>query len=292
MNLGGETGHDHDPIPCPSLLEWRGLADGTELGPSEIRVWLVDLDARLSAADVELAEPGPELDVLAEDERARAARFVCARDRRRFACCRVALRMILGGLLRASPRSVRLRAGGQGKPELDWEASGLDPPASASATLRFNVSHSSELALIAACRGRELGVDIERVRTIHEAERIVASYFSPAEQAEFGTFAADAKVLAFFRGWTRKEAILKGLGIGLAGLSAQFETRFGTTKLSDRFEPAAPSPHIDQWLVWEAAPRAGFVAALAVHTAATTVPRAPCSAEPGCVARPDGEAVD
>jgi 4'-phosphopantetheinyl transferase len=136
--------------------------------------------------------------------------------------------------------------------------------------LRFNVSHSSELALIAVCRGHELGVDVERVRPISEADRIVASFFSPAEQAEFGSLATAARAEAFFRGWTRKEAILKGLGIGLAGLAAQYETRFGTDELAARFTPVTPSPLVDQWQLWEAAPRAGFVATLAVHVLTAT----------------------
>ena len=133
------------------------------------------------------------------------------------------------------------------------------------ADLRFNVSHSSELALIAVSWGRELGVDLERVRPIGEADRIVASFFSPGEQIEFTAIADDVKPQAFLRGWTRKEAILKGLGIGLAGLAAHYETRFATSDLTPQFRPAVPSPRVDEWQLWEAAPRADFVAALAVH---------------------------
>ena len=142
--------------------------------------------------------------------------------------------MILGGLLGEPPASLRFRAAVRGKPELDRDSSGANP-AGKQPTLCFNLSHSSELALIAVCRDHELGVDLERVRTIHEADRIVASFFSPAEHAEFATISDDLKPLAFFRGWTRKEAILKGLGIGLAGLAARYETRFGTGDLAASF---------------------------------------------------------
>jgi len=242
--------------------------DEGELAPSEVRVWVVDLDAGVSPENLEQAEPGPELALLADDERTRAARFVRARDRRRFVCCRAALREILGGLMQASPGSLRFRVGGQGKPELDPGGSPTHG-GNAQVALRFNVSHSSELALIAACRGHELGVDVERVRPINEADRIVTSYFTPAEQAEFATFAPQAKVMAFFRGWTRKEAILKGLGIGLSGLASRYETRFGTTELTGHFTPASPSPRVVQWQLWEVAPRAGFVATVAVHVPTT-----------------------
>ena len=256
----------------PELREWRVGVHEPDLASDEVRVWLVELDAGLKPGDdEETAEPGPELGLLAADEQARAARFIRPRDRRRFVSCRAALRQILGGLLDASPGSLQFRAGGQGKPELASNGPGGESSDSRH-PLRFNVSHSAELALIAVCRGRELGVDIERVRPMSEAERIVASFFSTAEQATFALIPDEAKALTFLRGWTRKEAVLKGLGIGLAGLAAHYETGFGTNELSSRFRPATPSPRVDDWQLWEAVPHAGFVAAVAVHAPAPTVP--------------------
>ncbi len=278
-------------MACPVLVEWREGPAGFELNPGEIRVWLVDLDSGLSPDEVDTAEPGLELDVLSDDERVRAARFVRARDRRRFARCRASLRQVLGDLLDASPRTLRFRATGQGKPELDFGTMGATQ-SEARATIRFNVSHSSDLALIGVCRGHELGVDLERVKRISEADRIVASFFSPAERAEFAAIPDDVKALAFFRGWTRKEAVLKGLGTGLAGLASHYETGFGMTELPAYFIPATPSPRVEHWQLWEAAPRAGFVATVAVR-----VPSTADRAEParegtgGVVACPDTEAV-
>jgi 4'-phosphopantetheinyl transferase len=251
----------------PSLRKWRpgtGLAD---LNPDEIVVWLVDLDSGLSPEDVDTAEPGPELEVLSDDERARSARFVRARDRRRFACCRAALREILGGLLRKPPAEVRLRVVEHGKPVLDFAAMRISEGDGVRA-VRFNVSHSSDLALIGVCLGHEIGVDLEWIKRISEAERIVASFFSAAERAEFAGIPDHAKAQAFFRGWTRKEAVLKGLGTGLAGLSARHETGFGTADLPARFVPADPAPGVQEWQLWEAAPRTGFVATVAVCRAA------------------------
>jgi 4'-phosphopantetheinyl transferase len=265
LNAGrGEFGLTTEVHACPSLWDWHPGADVGEITAHQICVWVVDLDAGLSKEQVETAEPGPELSLLSPDEKERAARFVRARDRRRFACCRAALRTILGGLLQQPPSSLRFRAAVRGKPELDCGNSD-EILADTQSPLCFNVSHSSELALIGVCRGHALGVDLERVRMIHEADRIVASFFSPAEHAEFVTISDHLKPLAFFRGWTRKEAILKGLGIGLAGLSARYETRFGTTDLTPQFAPASPVAVVDEWRLWEASPRAEFVATVAVR---------------------------
>ena len=115
----GATRLSTEAISCPVLENWRPGAPVVAPGPGQVRVWLVDLDLGLDPDEVETAEPGPELDVLSDDERARAARFVRARDRRRFARCRAALRQILGGILAEPPGSLRFEAAVKGKPELD-----------------------------------------------------------------------------------------------------------------------------------------------------------------------------
>jgi 4'-phosphopantetheinyl transferase len=224
----------------------------------EVRVWIVELDAGVPpGGDVDSIEPGQELAILSDEERARAARFVRARDRRRFARCRAALRQILGAMLGEPADSLRFRSFAKGKPELDRGLGRVEP-------LRFNVSHSDNLALIAVSHGCEVGVDLERLRPISEAERIVASFFTAAEQEAFAAIDEQARDVAFLRGWTRKEAVLKGLGMGISGLAAQHETGFGTSSLTAGFTPVRPVSRVDRWMMWEAAPRPRFVAALAV----------------------------
>src|SRR5208283_3276904 len=98
---------------------------------------------------------------------------------RRFIMCRGALRLVLGQLVDSPPEAITLRFGPGGKPEL----AGPCPPGNV-AFLRFNVTHSDDLALIGISIDRELGVDLERLRTISEAARIVESYFTAAEQTQ------------------------------------------------------------------------------------------------------------
>jgi 4'-phosphopantetheinyl transferase len=120
------------------------------------------------------------------------------------------------------------------------------------------------LALIALSLDRELGVDLERLRSISQADRIVESYFTDTEQVQFTALPEPARAEAFLRGWTRKEAILKGKGVGLAGLAAGYETMFSTDQLSQNFKLARPVHRIQNWSLWEAAPGEDYVAALAL----------------------------
>jgi 4'-phosphopantetheinyl transferase len=247
----------------PRLTAWNPADPITPLNTGETRVWSVELDQPAHDPETMAFEANtPPFASLSPDEVARATRFVRPRDRLRFARCRVALRHILGRLLALAPDSIAFRPIASGKPELD-PVTTPNFPATA-ITLRFNVSHSANLGLIAVCLGRELGVDIERVRPITEADRIVASYFTASEQATFATFPADTKDLAFHRGWTRKEAIIKAEGTGLAGLATSFETHFGAAEPPRYFQPTQPFHHVNRWMLWEVTPAPGFVAALAL----------------------------
>src|SRR5207253_2715487 len=102
----------------------------------------------------------------------------------------------------------------------DWQPDADTPPL---ADTEIRVLRD-ELALIAVCMERELGVDLEKIRSISESARIVESYFTPAELAQFMALDPSRRDEAFLRGWTRKEAILKAKGVGLAGLATAFET--------------------------------------------------------------------
>ena len=264
LHGGGDLGYKKsmnvtDRTSAPWLCDWQPDADTPPLAGAEIRVLRVGLAV---GGDDDPLEALPEWSVLADEERVGALRFVRPRDRRRFTVCRGSLRMILGRLLSRPAERLAFRSGPGGKPEL-----AADTDREHRSSPRFNVTHSHELALIAVSLERELGVDLERIRSISESARIVESYFTPAELAQFTALDPSQRDEAFMRGWTRKEAILKAKGVGLAGLATAFETMFGTTTLSTRFTPAAPLPRVGDWSLWEAAAGDQYVAALAVADA-------------------------
>ena len=100
---------------------------------------------------------------LAADEQARAERFYFARDRGHFIVARGVLRAILGRYLSRAPERLSFCYGSHGKPAL---ADAFDGNA-----IRFNLSHSHGVALYAVTRGREVGIDLERIRSDLAARR-------------------------------------------------------------------------------------------------------------------------
>jgi 4'-phosphopantetheinyl transferase len=127
---------------------------------------------------------------------------------------RAILRMLLGRYLGRDPASLVFVLGAHGKPRL------RDDDGDGAADLQFNLSHADSMALYAIGRGAAVGVDVERVRDIPDWSGIAGDFFGPRERARLQRLTADRRRLAFLRAWTRREALLKASGDGLAGETA------------------------------------------------------------------------
>lgn len=169
------------------------------LAPGEVHVWCAPLDLG-SASAAALVE------CLSVDERARAERFRLEQDRRRYMAARGVLRQLLARYLGAAPEFLRLEYGARGKPELapGWAGD-----------MRFNVSHAGTFALYAFTLERRVGVDLERVREVPNAERVARRVFPPDELESWLALAAEDRLAGFFSRWTRLEALAKMHGGGV-----------------------------------------------------------------------------
>jgi 4'-phosphopantetheinyl transferase len=226
---------------------WNSSAGKTPPKGDEVDLWRIALD------DPHRSPEALRRD-LTDDELRRADAFHFERDRRRFVVARAALRRILAKSTGLQPGALSFRYGDQGKPRL------LTP--NGDDGLRFNLSHSRGLAICGVTRGQEIGVDVERVRTRVEIDRIAQRFFSPREYQALRSIDPERRREAFFRCWTRKEACLKAIGRGIFSGS----TRFDVTLLPDepaqlieiRDEPTKAS----RWTVRDLSPEAGFVGAV------------------------------
>jgi 4'-phosphopantetheinyl transferase len=191
--------------------------------------------------------------LLTPDERDRAARYRAGTVREQFIEGRGLLRRLLAQYLGCAPHAVPISYILNGKPVL------ID------SSLHFNVSHTNGLAVIAIAQKR-IGVDVERTRTVPDADGLVARFFSAAEQAAYRKIPADRRTAAFFRGWVCKEAVIKA-----AGASVQYLDGFDV-ELDPGQPPAVlavrhPTLSGEGWLVADWEPAAGFAAAIAVEGA-------------------------
>ncbi len=227
---------------------WLPAPDSIRLEKEEVHLWRAGL-----RRDNETISEWKNL--LCQEELARAARFRVEDARRRFIAGRAILRLLLGRYLRRDPAEILLRYQPHGKPYLAGGAGGFD--------LRFNLSHSNELALYAFAREREIGVDLEQIRTDRDHDLLAARFFSPEENAALATLPPEGRRDAFFRCWTRKEAYLKARGEGLSIPLAGFSVSAGQTAalLNVDFAPEETG----RWSLISIDSIPGYAAALAVE---------------------------
>lgn len=225
------------------------LADLT-LSSDDVHIWRASLD--LSASCVESLQH-----TLGADELSRAERFYFQKDREHFVVARGLLRAILSRYLDIEPGQLRFCYSPYGKPALATTP-GQD-------TLSFNMSHSHGLALYAVTRGREIGIDLERVQADLDCEQIAARFFSPRENAVLRALPAKLKPEAFFNFWTRKEAYIKARGEGLSFPLDQFDVSLAPGELTTLLNARGDPQEAPRWSLRALTPGPGYVAALAVE---------------------------
>jgi 4'-phosphopantetheinyl transferase len=223
------------------------VADG------EIRIWF----CRLDRADAEIA---PMRATLSEDEATRAARFFQDRDRNHYIVARATLRRLLAIQLGCAAGAVRFEYNEWGKPAL--------PAGFARRDIRINLSHSHGVAVYAITGGRDVGVDVERVRLEFATETIAENFFSRNEVIALRSLPLEQQPDGFFNCWTRKEAYVKARGEGLSIELASFDV-----SLKPR-EPAAILRAVDRakWSIASFRPEPGRVAAIVVEGGMDRIP--------------------
>ena len=233
-----------------SLQEWLRPPDGLALGPGEVHLWRTPLDLQVPTLERLYA-------TLADDEKARAERFRLPEGRARFTAARGVLRDILARYAGADPAGLRFGYQPSGKPFL--------LAATGAADLQFNLSHSKGKGLYVVTLGKQVGVDVERVRQGEEFSQIADRFFTSREAAALRNCPAPIQAEAFFRCWTRKEAFIKASGKGFAFGLGNFEVSIepGDTDalLGASGDPAA----LERWRLSDVDAADGFAAAVAVE---------------------------
>jgi 4'-phosphopantetheinyl transferase len=113
-----------------------------------------------------------------------------------------------------------------------------------------------------------VGIDLEHVRPMPDAEHLVTRFFSAREQRIFQALPETQKQEAFFNCWTRKEAFLKATGKGLTRPLDTFDVSLAPGKAARLLSLDGEPPKTELWSLKTFIPAAGSVATLAVEGSA------------------------
>jgi 4'-phosphopantetheinyl transferase len=248
MNEGAKT---------PSMRREGTTSDGMA-GPPPADTARCDLRSRneIHLWRWRLDQPNPGMrmseEIFSRDERQRAQRFHFERDRRRFLEGRRGLRCLLALYLQCSPADVVLAQGEHGKPILGRDAG--------ETSLRFNLSHSDELAVAVVADGDDVGVDIEAVRDM--SEDLASHILSDRELAVHRLLPPAARARDIVLTWVRKEAVLKTIGCGLMVSPRRIEFSDSCGERRRGAGMMGEPGKAGEWTVLDFVPATGFVGAV------------------------------
>jgi 4'-phosphopantetheinyl transferase len=143
------------------------------------------------------------LDRLSPMERMRAEAMPEERASRQYVISRAMQRQLLARYVGGHPSEIRFGVVAMGKPTLAYPND---------MGLTFNTTHSGDLVVIAVTAGRDVGVDVERVRPVERALRVSRRCFSAEEHAMLESLGPDELARAFLSIWVKREGTAKARG--------------------------------------------------------------------------------
>ena len=225
---------------------WDDL-ERTTLKAGSVQLLATRLPAGAPAADA--------IALLSAAERERAGRLVAPVHQGAFIAGRAFLRRVLACYARVAPGEIVFETGTSGKPRLG--------AGQASGAIAFSFSRTRGLALVGVTAGAPLGVDVEQVRAFDDFQGVARRFFAPGEHRALGRLPPRSRLRGFFECWTRKEAVVKALGVGLSVPLDSFEVTFGPGVAPEiaRIDLDAPPPRA--WSLVHLEPLKGVIGALA-----------------------------
>lgn len=227
-------------------LAWSAPPATLHLAPENVHLWRAWLGPENAPAGLWEALPPPE--------QQRANDLQPGQPRQRFVASRGLLRLVLARYTGRAPAELSFELGAHGKPALS--------PEFGDGTIGFNLSHSHDLLLCAVSLRRAVGVDIELVRPLAGIDRMAARVLSDGEMAAWQALPAEDKPPVFFATWTRKEALVKGLGERLAATFARVDVSMAPGQQS----VGVPGQHgRPAWRIYPLPVAPGYAGAVAVE---------------------------
>lgn len=230
-------------------MKWNTPSTDIVLLEKEVHIWRVCLP-------ISIVQESTFWNVLSPEEKKRIHRYQFEHDRNRHLLSRGMLRYLLGHYLNVALEALVFKYSQYGKPSLESPY--------CKTGLQFNVSHSHNLILLAFCWNHPLGVDIEYMRPLTNADQIAQKYFSSREYAIYLSVSSRHRREAFYNCWTRKEAFIKAIGEGLSYPLDAFDVTVHPDKPAKILQVQGDTTRAKLWTLNAFNPDSGYKAAAVV----------------------------
>jgi len=225
---------------------------------SSIRLELNVVHVWIASLEIEKKDIPVFRHLLNQDEKDRADRFYFEKDQVNFITGRAILRTLLGRYTNQSPAEVKFAYNSYGKPLLKNQVQ--SPP------LNFNLSHSGGKVLYAFSRGIPLGIDLEKIKPDIDFTAISQQFFSPGELSSLFSLEKSDRLAAFYACWTRKEAFIKAMEMGLSLELDKFDVSLRPGEPARLIRTKFQKQNTQNWSLHDLKVFSGFKACLAARS--------------------------
>jgi 4'-phosphopantetheinyl transferase len=216
------------------------------LDKNEIHIWFINFN-------INKAEFNFLNNFLSEDEILKASKFKFEKDKNSSIITRGALRLLSGKYLGLNPQEIEFKYGDFGKPVFNFET-----------PLKFNLSHSGNMAVIGFCLHEDIGVDIEVMKANFDVFDIASNYFSSSEIEVLKTLPTEEHTKGFYRCWTRKESFIKAKAKGLSFPLDSFSVSIDSDIKAELLETKWDYSEKEFWKLFTFSPQENYIGAVSV----------------------------
>lgn len=211
-----------------------------------VHIWVIDLN--ITEDEISFLK-----NVLSEDEIIKASKFRFQKDKNCSIITRGALRILSSKYLDLKPEDIVFEYGEFGKPDFKMNTK-----------LKFNISHSGDMAIIGFVLHDDIGVDIEHMKSDFDVLDIASNYFSNSEIDSLKKLPIENYVKGFYRCWTLKESFIKAKSLGLSFPLDSFSVSIDSDEETELLETKWSKKEKDLWKLFTFYPKENYIGAVSI----------------------------
>ena len=217
-----------------------------KLSKQNIHLWHIDLE-------YEKNQLQNYYNLLSLEEQKKSNTFKFIKGQNQFIISRGILKILSAAYLNIDIENIVFKYGKYGKPDYAFNSN-----------LKFNISHSGNLAIIGFVRYFDIGADIENIKYKFNILDISNNFFSNLEIESLKKLPTEKQTKGFYRCWTRKESFIKAKAKGLSFPLDSFSVSIDSDEKAELLETKWDKKEKELWKLFSFSPKENYIGAVSV----------------------------